>query len=337
MSQPKRNTTKPSPMRLVLVLLLSTFTIEFGIMAFFLLVPSIELNGWVDAFIDASVLSALLFPVLFFVVFHPLERQVKELDQAQKELERTQAKLQDALRVKSEFMNNVTHELRTPLNSVIGFAELLKDEVPGPLNAKQAQFAADILASGERLLALVEGILEMSRQDSAGAALAREPVEISAAIEERMAAHRQAAEARGVTIALEVAPSAGSVELGRNALRRMLDALLDNAIKFNREGGTVAVSARRHDGWLEIAVADTGIGIAQEDLAKIFRPFAQLDAGLARRHGGVGLGLALARRLAELHGGTIEVESEPDKGSTFTLSFPPSSIEAGLTKCQRNR
>ncbi len=97
------------------------------------------------------------------------------------------------------------------------------------------------------------------------------------------------------------------------------------------------MSARRHDGWLEIAVADTGIGIAQEDLAKIFRPFAQLDAGLARRHGGVGLGLALARRLAELHGGTIEVESEPDKGSTFTLSFPPSSIEAGLTKCQRNR
>jgi len=225
-------------------------------------------------------------------------------------------------RLKSDFMANVTHELRTPLNSVIGFAELLKDEVPGPLNAKQAAFAADILAGGQHLLALVEGILEMSRFDVAGVALARESVNIGAAIEERVAAYRQAAEARGVTMRLDVALDAGSAELDPKALRRMLDALLDNAIKFNCAGGTVAVSARRADGALEIAVADTGIGIAQEDLTKLFKPFAQLDAGLARKHGGVGAGLALARRLAELHGGTIEVASEPGKGSTFTLRLP---------------
>jgi PAS domain S-box-containing protein len=225
-------------------------------------------------------------------------------------------------RLKSDFMANVTHELRTPLNSVIGFAELLKDEVPGPLNAKQAAFAADILAGGQHLLALVEGILEMSRFDVAGVALARESVNIGAAIEERVAAYRQAAEARGVTMRLDVALDAGSAELDPKALRRMLDALLDNAIKFNCAGGTVAVSARRADGALEIAVADTGIGIAQEDLTKLFKPFDQLDAGLARKHGGVGVGLALARRLAELHGGTIEVESEPGKGSTFTLRLP---------------
>jgi len=225
-------------------------------------------------------------------------------------------------RMKTEFMANVTHELRTPLNSVIGFAELLKDEVPGPLNAKQAAFAADILASGQRLLALVEGILEMSRLDTAGVEIEREPVEISAALEERLAAHRQAAKARGVTIALDVAPGVGSAELGWNALRRMLDALIDNAVKFNREGGTVTVSAQRAAGALEIAVADTGIGIAREDLPKLFKPLVQLDGGLARRHGGVGLGLALARRLAELHGGTLEVASEPGKGSTFTLRLP---------------
>ncbi len=230
--------------------------------------------------------------------------------------------LNHASRVKSEFMANVTHELRTPLNSVIGFAELLKDEVPGPLNAKQAAFAADILASGERLLALVEGILEMSRLDGAGAGIERGPVEIGAAIEERAAAQRKVAEARGVTIGLEVALDAGSAELDPQALRRMLDALLDNAVKFNREGGTVTVSARRANGALEIAVADTGIGIAQEDLAKLFKPLVQLDAGLARRYGGVGMGLALARRLAELHGGTIDVKSEPGKGSTFTLRLP---------------
>jgi len=459
MSQPRRDTTKPSPMRLVLVLLLSTFTIEFGIMALFLVMPPIAQNGWVEAVIDSSVLSALLFPVLFFVVFRPLTCQVKELEQAEKEREQFQGRLQLALesgrlavwdadvvsskvwlseqwaellgeskretwtsvedlvalahpedrqrllnavvavmkgerpeyaeehrvrtvtgewrwllsrgrvteraadghaarmsgtnlditerkqaeaerqrlaerltltnraleqanRMKTDFMANVTHELRTPLNSVIGFAELLKDEVPGPLNAQQAQFAADILASGQRLLTLVEGILEMSRLDAVGAALEREPVEVGAALEERVATHRKAAEARRVRIVLEVAADTGRAELDPKALRRVLDALLDNAIKFSRDDGTVAVSARRAGGALEIAVADAGIGIAREDLAKLFKPLVQLDAGLARKHGGIGLGLALARRLAELHGGTIEVESEPGKGSTFTLRFP---------------
>ncbi len=248
-----------------------------------------------------------------------LERRVAERTL---QLDETNRVLERANQMKTDFMANVTHELRTPLNSVIGFAELLKDEVPGPLNAKQAAFAADILASGERLLALVEGILEMSRLNADGAAAKREPVEIGAALEERVAAHRKAAGARGLTMRLEVAADTGSAELDPEALRRMLDALIDNAIKFNREGGTVAVSARRAGGALEIAVADTGIGIARADLAKLFKPLTQLDAGLARRHGGVGLGLALARRLAELHGGTIEVESEPDKGSTFTLSLP---------------
>jgi len=238
------------------------------------------------------------------------------------ERKRAREAIERANRMRSDFMANVTHELRTPLNSVIGFAGLLKDEVQGPLNAKQAQFAADILASGRRLLALVEGILEMSRLDAAGAVLEREPVEIGAKLEERVAAHRKAAEARGVTMRLDVAPEAGSAELDPKALRRMVDALLDNAIKFNREGGAVAVSARRDDGCLEIAVADTGIGIARKDLAKLFKPLTQLDAGLARSHDGVGLGLALARRIAELYGGTIEVESELGKGSKFTLRFP---------------
>ena len=225
-------------------------------------------------------------------------------------------------RVKTDFMASVTHELRTPLNSVIGFAELLKEEVPGPLNAKQVAFVADILASGRRLLALVEAILEMSRLDAAGVLREREPVEIDAAVEECAAAHRERADARRVGIRVDRAADAGRADLDPKALRRMLDALLDNAIKFNVDGGTVAVSARRTDGWLEIAVADSGIGIAREDRTKLFRPLVQLDAGLARRCGGVGLGLAIARRLAEMHGGTIEVESEPGKGSTFTLRLP---------------
>lgn len=230
--------------------------------------------------------------------------------------------LEHANRSRAEFMNNITHELRTPLNAVIGFSELLKDEVAGPLNAQQAECAADILGSGLRLLALVEGILEMTRLDAAGVELVREPVDIDAVLAQRVAAQRKAADACGVTLQLHVAPDTGSVELNAETLQRVLDALLDNAVKFNREGGTVAVSARRAGDRLEIAVTDTGIGIAHDDLARLFQPLVQLDAGLARRHGGIGLGLALARRLAEVQGGTIDVESEPGKGSTFTLRLP---------------
>ena len=225
-------------------------------------------------------------------------------------------------RLKSEFMANVTHEFRTPLNSVIGFTELLKEQVPGQLNAKQAEFVADILASSQHLLALVEGILQMSRLDAADGALERAPVEIRAALEDLVAAHRRAAEARRVSFALHVAEDAGREVIDGGVLRRILDALLDNAIKFNHEGGAVTVNARCAGGALEIAVADTGIGIAQRDLATLFKPFVQLDAGLARRRGGIGVGLPLARRLAELLGGTIGVESEPGKGSTFTLRVP---------------
>jgi PAS domain S-box-containing protein len=238
------------------------------------------------------------------------------------ERKRAEDAIVEALRLKSEFMQNVTHELRTPLNSVIGFAGLLKDEVPGPLNPKQAQFAADILSSGERLLMLVEGILEMTRLDAGGAVAARETVDISAALQDRLAAHRMAVQTRRLTMRLDLAPRIGSAQLDPLALRRILDALLDNAIKFNREGGTVIVRARHDGGGLEIAVTDTGIGIAPADREKMFKPLVQLDAGLARNQPGVGLGLALARRLAELEGGTIEVESEPGKGSTFTLHLP---------------
>ncbi len=279
------------------------------------------LFGMLAAGLLGLLLGGSVYAMVIVLPLRALRQQMALIAQSA-ELAIALAAATESDRMKSEFMSNVTHELRTPLNSVIGFAELLKEEVAGPLNAKQAGFAADILAGGQRLLALGEGVLEMSRRGAAGAALAREPVEIGAVLEERVAAHRMAAEAREVNLRLEVAPDAGSTELAPKALRRMLDALLDNAIKFNREGGAVAVSARRVDGVLEIAVADMGIGIAREDLGKLFRPLVQLDAGLARRHGGVGLGLALARRLAELHGGTIEVESETGKGSTFTLRFP---------------
>lgn len=236
---------------------------------------------------------------------------------------RAEVAMTEAMRAKVDFMNSVTHELRTPLNSVIGFAELLAEGVPGPLSERQAEYLKDILASGRQLLRIVEGILEMSRMDTAGVALAAERVDIDQMLRERKAAHDAAARARGVTLRFDDAPgSGGMAELDPKGLRRIIDALLDNAIKFNREGGAVMVGARLAGGVLEIAVEDTGPGIAKENLPRLFKPFVQLDAGLERRQGGVGLGLAVASRLAGLHGGTIEVESEFGKGSRFTLRLP---------------
>jgi PAS domain S-box-containing protein len=223
--------------------------------------------------------------------------------------------------LKVDFMANITHELRTPLNSVLGFAELLRAEVKGPLNPQQAVFAADILASGVQLLKLVEGILEMSRHSSGGATLERESLEVGDVLADRVAAHCKAAKARLVSISLEAA-DAGRADLDQKALCRVIDVMLDNAIKFNRVGGTVAVSAWQAGRWLQIAVTDTGIGIARTDWENLFIPFIQIDPDLARQYGGIGLGLALARQLTELHGGTIEVDSESGIGSTFTLRLP---------------
>lgn len=236
---------------------------------------------------------------------------------------RAEVAMKEAMRAKVDFMNSVTHELRTPLNGVIGFAELLKEGVPGPLNARQLEFTNDILASGRHLLRLVEGILEMSRLDPAGTVSARESLDVVEVLRERLEAHRDSARSRGVTLRLDPASSAGgTVLLDPRALHRILDALVDNAIKFNRDGGEVTAWVRQAGDAIEIAVADTGIGIARQDLPRLFVPFVQLDAGLSRRQSGVGLGLAIARRLADLLGGTIAVESEPGKGSTFTLRLP---------------
>ena len=238
------------------------------------------------------------------------------------EILRKNEALERANQMKSEFLATISHELRTPLNSVIGFTDLLKDGVAGALNATQGEFVADILDGGHRLLALVDGILEYTSLEEGRTPVELEPVELRTWIESCLAGRHAAAEANGVTTTLKAEADLGSADLDPRAVKRILDALLDNAIKFNRKGGQVTVTALREDDDLRILVTDTGIGIAREDLPRLFKPLVQLDSSLTRRHGGLGMGLALARRVAELQGGTIEVESEPGKGSQFTLRLP---------------
>lgn len=254
--------------------------------------------------------------------FSGTARDVTERKLSEERLTLMADRLALANSAKADFMANVSHELRTPLNSVIGFAELLKDEVPGPLNEQQAEFTADILAGGLHLLKLVEGILEMSRLGTEPTPPCHELQEIGDALEDCVAPHRRVACANRIGLALQVEPDAQRARVDLAMLRRVLDVLLDNAIKFNQPGGRVTMGAWRRDGWLTIAVADTGIGIAAADLPTVFRPFGQVATGLARTHGGLGLGLALARSLVQAQGGTIEVSSEPGEGSTFTLRLP---------------
>ncbi len=237
-------------------------------------------------------------------------------------------RLVEADRAKSAFLAAMSHELKTPLNAILGFADLLRDET-AQASAARAH-AEDILAAGRRLLALLTDVLDFARLESGGEPLRREPVDIALLLAEAAAAQRAEAERRGLALAVEAA-GAGTAEVDARRLRLMVAHLLSNALKFTPRGGRVTLAAARPgDGqWLELSVADTGAGIAPADRARLFRPFVQLDAALSRQHGGTGLGLALVKRIAELHGGEVKVQSEQGRGSVFTVRLPAAAKEAG--------
>ncbi len=236
-----------------------------------------------------------------------------------------------ASRAKSEFLANTSHELRTPLNAIIGFSEILKMEMLGPLGSPQySGYVADIHASAKHLLDLINDILEVSRIEAGQAALheaATDPRDVVAAAA-RMIADR--AKAAGVRVSAFVDENVPALLADATKLKQILTNLLSNAVKFTPAGGSVTVSARlAPDGDLTIAVADTGIGIGREDLGRIMEPFTQADGCHARKYDGTGLGLPLARGLAELHGGSLSLDSEPGVGTTATLRLPARRLIRG--------
>lgn len=227
-----------------------------------------------------------------------------------------------ANRAKSEFLRNMSHELRTPLNAVIGFAEML---AAGNLPAQRGgDYAQAILGSANRLLGLIETLIEiadLSGEPQSVPDSAICPIEVAAEAAEHAA---MAATERGIAILPESGPGLPGLRVHRRALRRILDALLSNAVKFGRDGGRARIQiARTGDGGVAIAVEDDGIGIADDDLAKCVEPFEQVEKSLARKAGGLGLGLALAKSLAEAQGGRLHLESEKDRYTRVTVSFPP--------------
>ena len=232
---------------------------------------------------------------------------------------------------KAEFLAQLSHEIRTPMNAIVGFAELFGSEAYGPLgNPRYREYAAHIQTSAQHLLNLTNSVLDLSRAEIGRLDLAETGVEVGAAIDFVTRMLTKDAAAGGVTMTWSMPNGPLTLLADEGRLRQMLINIINNAIKFTPEGGTVSAAAlRRPDGGVTIQVADSGIGIAPADVEKALRPFTKLKADTTRNHEGAGIGLALTRQLVELHGGHIDLDSAPNKGTIVSLLFPKErTIEA---------
>jgi signal transduction histidine kinase len=244
------------------------------------------------------------------------------------EIQEKSHELEITSRHKSEFLANISHELRTPLNAIIGFSEVLQGCMFGELNAKQAEYLAYIHSSGVHLLSLINDILDLSKIEAGRMDLELSCFDLGAALQNGLTLIRERASLHGITLALELSPEIGNCVADQRKLKQVMLNLLSNAVKFTPQGGRISVRARCGNGHVEVAVSDTGIGIAEKDQKIIFEAFRQIGTERLKKEEGTGLGLALAKKFVELHGGTISVQSEVGKGSTFTFTLPSRDMEA---------
>ncbi len=238
------------------------------------------------------------------------------------EIEDKSHQLEVANRHKSEFLANMSHELRTPLNAIIGFSEVLLERMFGDLNPKQDEYLQDVLSSGRHLLSLINDILDLSKIEAGRMELEMATFDVRLALDNALTLVRERAVRHGLTLGVRVDERLGDVVGDERKIKQVVLNLLSNAVKFTPEGGRVEVRAGVADGMVEISVSDTGIGIAPGDQGAIFEEFRQVGSDYARKREGTGLGLTLARKFVELHGGRLWVKSEPGRGSTFTFTLP---------------
>ena len=235
---------------------------------------------------------------------------------------------QAANRAKSEFLANFSHELRTPLNAIIGFSEMMDAQALGPIeNERYRDYIGDIHGSGVHLLEVINDILDISKIEAGKFEMHEEVVDLGRAIKMAVEIIRPRAEEAGLTLATELPPALPCFHADERKIKQILINLLSNAVKFTPAPGSVTLAAiRRADGGFALEVADTGIGIAAEDIAAAMAPFGQVDTGLNRKYEGTGLGLPLVKTFIELHGGTFTLESEVDVGTIATALFPKGRI-----------
>jgi len=239
-----------------------------------------------------------------------------------REIQEKSAQLEIANTHKSEFLANMSHELRTPLNAIIGFSEVLSERMFGEVNEKQADYLKDIHESGKHLLSLINDILDLSKIEAGRMDLEISSFDLPSALSNAMTLVRERAQRHGIALSLEVDKRLSSFQADERKFKQIVVNLLSNAVKFTPDGGKVDVSAKRFDGKVEIAVKDTGVGIAPEDHAAVFEEFKQVGRDYTRKAEGTGLGLALTKRFVELHGGEVRLDSALGKGSTFTITLP---------------
>jgi signal transduction histidine kinase len=233
-----------------------------------------------------------------------------------------------ANRAKTEFLANMSHELRTPLNAIIGFSHLLINRGNRLTPMQMSAYAQDIHNAGEYLLREVNQILDHAKIEAGRAELQEEYFDLQQAATTSASFVRPQAEIAGLTLTVDVATTIPPLYGDPQYVKQILINLLSNAVKFTPRGGSVTLTARiEDDGWLDISVTDTGIGIAEDDLWKALLPFGQVSSDLSRRYEGTGLGLPLSKGFAELHGGTLNIDSEKNRGTKVTVRFPPSRLQ----------
>ncbi len=239
-----------------------------------------------------------------------------------REIEEKSRQLEIANKHKSDFLANMSHELRTPLNAIIGFSEVLIEKMFGEVNDKQLDYLNDIHVSGKHLLALINDILDLSKIEAGRMELDVSEVSVPDTLSSAMTLVRERAQNHGIELGLEVDPKVGVIQADERKVKQVVLNLLSNAVKFTPDGGRIAVRATLDTDHVAVAVRDTGIGIALEDQEAVFEEFKQVGRDYTKKAEGTGLGLALTRRIVELHGGRIWLESTPGEGSTFTFTLP---------------
>jgi signal transduction histidine kinase len=263
-----------------------------------------------------------------------LERRVAERTE---ELARARDSAEAANKAKTGFLANMSHELRTPLNAIIGFAEVLEGEVMGKLgNHKYHDYAKDIRESGQHLLSLINDLLDLSKAEAGKLELYEVEMDLQGAIKQSIAMVQSRASANSIAMTCVAPDDLPGIYADERKIKQVLLNLLTNAVKFTPEGGEVAVEVSCNTTQLGFTVRDSGIGIDERDLAKVMEPFAQVDSSLNRKYDGTGLGLPLVKSLVELHGGNMEIRSEPGHGTRVAVTLPPSRLrpfppEAGAT------
>ena len=259
-------------------------------------------------------------------LFRTLERKVgertAELREATRAAECARIAAEAASKAKSDFLANMSHELRTPLNTVIGFSDVLREGLFGPLNERQREYVEDIVASGQHLLDLINDILDISKIEAGRLELQVEEFDLQSALCNAITLVRSRAVAKDLRLELAVDEDLGGVRADARKFKQIMVNLLGNAVKFTPAGGSVRVTASRTNGETKISIDDTGVGIAPEHVERIFEPFYQVASDASTTRAGTGLGLTLCKELIELHGGALAVASQPGKGSSFQFSLP---------------